>query len=439
MNPTSLELIATVLFGIAIMHTFSVGHFQKWAHKFPSGSVGENLCHWLGEVEAVFGIWAAVFIACYGLIDGFAVYHSSGTDGNHAVGGALHYLESQNFTEPLFVFVIMCMAGTRPIVMLAETCIELASKILPLPRKMAFYISALVLGPILGSFITEPAAMTVTALILLNLFFKQSMSERFKYATIGLLFVNVSVGGTLTHFAAPPVLMVASKYGWGVNHMFFNFGWKAVIAILLSTALYAVIFRKELTKPLPKFKSTKGLMSPPWWLYVLHLIFLGVVVLTAHHAVFFIGVFLFFVGFVAVTKEYQDELKLKESLMVGFFLAGLVVLGSMQKWWLQDLLLSMSDLVLFFGATGLTAITDNAALTYLGSLVNLSETAKYYLVAGAVSGGGLTVIANAPNPAGYGILKEAFKDGSISPLLLFLAAVPPTIIVCLCYLFLPSF
>lgn len=434
MNPTSLELIATVLFGIAILHTFSVGFFQKWAHKFPSGSVGENLCHMLGEVEAVFGIWAAVFIACYGLIDGFAVY-----EGSHAVGGALHYLESQNFTEPLFVFVIMCMAGTRPIVLLAETCIEVASKILPLPGKMAFYISALVLGPILGSFITEPAAMTVTALILLNLFFKQPMSERFKYATIGLLFVNVSVGGTLTHFAAPPVLMVASKYGWGVNHMFFNFGWKAVIAILLSTALYAVIFRKELSKPLPKFKSTKGLMSPPWWLYVLHLIFLGVVVSTAHHAVFFIGVFLFFVGFVTVTKEYQDELKLKESLMVGFFLAGLVVLGSMQKWWLQELLLSMSDFVLYFGATGLTAITDNAALTYLGSLVNLSETAKYYLVAGAVSGGGLTVIANAPNPAGYGILKEAFKDGSISPLMLFLAAVPPTIIVCLCYLFLPSF
>lgn len=439
MNPTSLELIATILFGIAILHTFSVGYFQKWAHKFPSGSVGENLCHMLGEVEAVFGIWAAVLIACYGFIDGFVIYQSFGAEGNHAVGGALHYLESQNFTEPLFVFVIMCMAGTRPIVLLAETCIEVVSKILPLPRKMAFYISALVLGPILGSFITEPAAMTVTALILLNLFFKQPMSDRFKYATIGLLFVNVSVGGTLTHFAAPPVLMVASKYGWGINHMFFNFGWKAVIAILVSTALYAVIFRKELSKPLPKFKSTKGLMAPPWWLYVMHLIFLGVVVLTAHHAVFFVGVFLFFVGFVTVTKEFQDELKLKESLMVGFFLAGLVVLGSMQKWWLQELLLSMSDLVLYFGATGLTAITDNAALTYLGSLVDLSETAKYYLVAGAVSGGGLTVIANAPNPAGYGILKEAFKDNSISPLSLFIAALPPTVIVCLCYLFLPSF
>jgi hypothetical protein len=58
---------------------------------------------------------------------------------------------------------------------------------------------------------------------------------------------------------------------------------------------------------------------------------------------------------------------------------------------------------MYFGATALTAITDNAALTYLGSLVEgVSDQLKYALVAGAVSGGGLTVIANAPNPAGAG-------------------------------------
>jgi Putative Na+/H+ antiporter len=434
MQPTNIELIATILFAVAIVHTFSVGFFQRLANKYPSGSVRENLCHMLAEVEAVFGIWAAVFLCFYTFLDTFAVY-----EGNHAVSGALHYLESQNFTEPIFVFVIMCMAATRPIVVLAEVCIEQISKLLPLPKKMAFYVSALVIGPILGSFITEPAAMTVTALILLHIFFNNPMSEHFKYATIGLLFVNISVGGTLTHFAAPPVLMVASKYNWGLEHMFFNFGWKAIIAILLSTAFYGVIFRKELSKPLVHPKQPKGLMRLPLWMYGVHLAFLGAVVLTAHHVVFFVSLFLFFIGFVTVTKEYQDELKLKESLLVGFFLAGLVVLGSMQKWWLQDLLLSMSDLILYFGATGLTAITDNAALTYLGSLVELSDSAKYYLVAGAVSGGGLTIIANAPNPAGYGILKEKFKDGVISPLSLFLAALPPTIIICLCYLFLPSF
>lgn len=410
-----------MIFALAILHTFSVGHFQRWAEEFPSGSVSENLLHLLGEVEVVFGLWAGLFLALYACLE----------------PGALHYLESQDFTEPVFVFVVMCMAATRPIILLAEKSIIGISKMLPLPRKMAFYVSALVIGPLLGSFITEPAAMTVTAVLLLTFFFQQKMSDKFKYATIGLLFVNISVGGTLTHFAAPPVLMVASKYNWDIAFMFEHFGWKAIIAILCSTGLYAFCFRKELSQPLAEHREPRGKMRPKVWIYVLHVLFLAGVVASAHHPAFFIGLFLYFVGFVHVTREYQDDLKFKESLMVGFFLAGLVVLGSMQKWWLQEVLVSLSDIVLYFGATGLTAITDNAALTYLGSLVDLSDTAKYYLVAGAVSGGGLTVIANAPNPAGYGILKGTFLNGVINPLPIFLAALPPTLIVCVCYLLLP--
>jgi Na+/H+ antiporter NhaD/arsenite permease-like protein len=140
-----------------------------------------------------------------------------------------------------------------------------------------------------------------------------------------------------------------------------------------------------------------------------------------------------------ITHEYQEKLKLKESLLVGFFLAGLVTLGGMQGWWLQDLLARLPDLALFFGATALTGVTDNAALTYLGSLVEgLTESAKYYLVAGAVTGGGLTVIANAPNPAGYGILNTQFEDGGISPLYLLISALFPTTIMLICYEFLPS-
>ena len=77
----------------------------------------------------------------------------------------------------------------------------------------------------------------------------------------------------------------------------------------------------------------------------------------------------------------------------------------------------------------LTAVTDNAALTYLGSLVpGLDDEFKYALVAGAVTGGGLTVIANAPNPAGYAILRDHFDDASISPLGLLAAAAAPTLV-----------
>ncbi len=424
MNPSIVEVGATVIFALAILHTFLVSKFAEMAHHYPEGSMKENLFHFLAEVEAVFGMWAAVFLVFMGCVEG--------------IGRPIPYLEGLNFTEPAFVFVIMAMAATRPVIKLAEACIVAISKVVPLPRKMAFFFTALVVGPLLGSFITEPAAMTVTALILQKNFFSQQMSDRFKYATIGLLFVNVSIGGTLTHFAAPPVLMVAGKWGWGISHMVSSFGYKAAIACIVSALAVSFFFKSELSGDF-QVRSGGTQAAPPAWLTLVHVLFLAAVVLTAHHMVAFLGLFLFFLGITVVTQEFQDErVKIKESLMVGFFLGGLIVLGSLQQWWLQPLIAGLSDQALFFGATGLTAITDNAALTYLGSLVELTESAKYFLVAGAVTGGGLTVIANAPNPAGYGILKENFPGGSISPAGLLTGALFPTVVAILCFELLPS-
>ena len=426
-----------------------VKKFENLAHKYPEGSIGENFFHFLGEVEAVFGMWGALFIGFYTYFKGFRVLDDNhhlvlGVDHGYLnasggyIDGAVNYLSGLNFTEPAFVFVIMCMAGTRPIILLAEKIIMKASTIMPFNGKMSFYIAALILGPLLGSFMTEPAAMTVTALILLDYFYSGDMSPKFKYATIGVLFVNVSIGGTLTHFAAPPVLMVAGKWHWGIEFMFMNFGYKAAIACVINAFAVAMVFKNELTGNLEMRQKHDNYMVPTWWMTSVHIIFLAMVVLTAHHMVFFLGLFLFFLGFTTVTQEYQDKIKLKESLLVGFFLGGLVTLGSMQAWWLKEILTQMSDLVLFIGATGLTAITDNAALTYLGSLVELSDSAKFNLVAGAVAGGGLTVIANAPNPAGFGILKKSFGEEGISPLKLLMGALIPTIIGCICLKVIPS-
>ena len=421
-----VQKVGTVLFGCAVIHTFLVKKFEDIAHRYPEGSIGENAFHFLGEVEAVFGMWAAcmfIFLATkFGLL------------------GSINYLESLNFTEPAFVFVIMAMAGTRPIIKLAEMMITAIAKIVPLPQKMGFYATTLIVGPLLGSFITEPAAMTVTALILLETFYQKDMSRKFKYATLGLLFVNVSIGGTLTHFAAPPVLMVAGKWGWGMSHMIGHFGYKSAVALVISTLIICIKFKDELSGKLEVKTEGHTEMRIPWWMIMIHIIFLFLVVYAAHHMVFFLGLFLFFLGFATVTQEYQDRIKLKESLLVGFFLGGLVTLGSFQAWWLKPLLSSMGDMTLYLGSTGLTAITDNAALTYLGSLVEgLPDSAKYYLVAGAVAGGGLTVIANAPNPAGYGILKPAFGEEGISPMGLLLSALFPTFVSLVALKFLPSF
>jgi hypothetical protein len=419
-----VEILATVLFGLAVLHTFCVKRFAHWAHRCPRDSLGENLLHFLAETEVVFGLWAAVLFVGVGLLKG-------------SLHNAVAYIDGLNFTEAKFVFVIMVVAATRPVVKLGETLISFAARLIPARESIAFYIAALVFGPLLGSFITEPAAMTLLALLLKRRYFDHGISRKFAYATLGLLFVNVSIGGTLTHFAAPPVLMVAAKWNWGFAYMFEHFGWRAAAAGAVSAGLVTALFWKELSA-LPVDRDATGRI--PLWLTAMHVLFLALVVIFAHHPNVFFGVFVLFLGLVTATHEYQDALKLREGLLVGFFLAGLVTLGSLQAYWLKPLIQSLSGNALFFGATGLTAITDNAALTYLGSLVeDISDELKYALVAGAVAGGGLTVIANAPNPAGVGILQSAkvFEDEGISPLGLFLGALPPTIVAIVFFWLIP--
>ncbi|MBI2605306.1 MAG: putative Na+/H+ antiporter [Deltaproteobacteria bacterium] len=435
MQPDTTQIMATALFAAAILHTFLVKRFEHWARQFRAGSIAENLLHILAQVEVVFGVWAAVFLL------GLAM--ASGPQ------ASVDYLNGRDFTEAAFVFVILVVCATRPVLHAANTLLKAVSgavaRALRVSPNVSFYAVALTLGPLLGSFITEPAAMTVTALVLKRRFFDREVSAKFKYATLGILFVNVSIGGVLTPYAAPPVLMVAAKWGWGLSHMAAHFGWKAAVATLINAAIATVLLVRELAElghvhavDSDSERRAVAIHRMPWWLVLGHITLLAGIVATAHHMTVFIGLFLLFLGVVRVTAEYQERIELQEGLLVGFFLSGLVVLGGMQRWWLEPLLQSLTDFRLFLGATALTAITDNAALTYLGAQVaDLSESLKYALVAGAVAGGGLTVIANAPNPAGYGILRESFGEEGISPMGLFLAALGPTLIAMACLWFLP--
>jgi hypothetical protein len=414
-GPTSMQLLAAALFAIALVHTFSTKWFERLVHTQPRHA---GLWHLLGEVEVVFGFWAMVLMLCMFAVQGKAE--------------ATAYLDSRNFTEPLFVFAIMVVAGTRPILQASGSAVGLLARLLPLPRGMALYFVLLSFVPLLGSFITEPAAMTLAALMLRDSVMGAAVSTRLKYATLGVLFVNVSIGGTLTPFAAPPVLMVAGKWQWDLAFMIGTFGWKAAIAALLNAGLATLWFRKELG--LLPGQSVRNEAVVPGSVIAVHVLFLVGVVAFAHHPAVFLGLFLFFLGFTAAYQRHQDALILREALLVAFFLGGLVVLGGLQQWWLQPVLMRMDADSVFFGATALTAITDNAALTYLGSLVDgLSEDFKVSLVAGAVTGGGLTVIANAPNPAGVAILRGRFDDEAISPLGLLLGALAPTLVAVLAF------
>ncbi len=414
MTHSYLPWIAAGLFAIAVIHTFSTKFFEHLAHTHPRHA---GVWHLLGEVEVVFGFWAMVLAATMFFMLG--------------KGPTLEYLESRNFTEPLFVFAIMVVAGTRPILQACGVLVQQVARITPLPTALVNYFLLLAVVPLLGSLITEPAAMTLAALMLRDSVFSQAVSERLKYATLGALFVNISIGGTLTPFAAPPVLMVAATWQWDLMFMLQTFGWKAAIAVTVNAACLTLLMRRELVglgdPPVAR-------MTVPPVMVAVHLAFLLGVVLFAHHPVVFMGLLLFFIGYATAYSAHQDRLILREALLVAFFLAGLVVLGGQQAWWLQPLLMGLSADAVFYGATALTAITDNAALTYLASLVpGLSDEFKVAIVAGAVTGGGLTVIANAPNPAGVAILKGRFDNGVVNAGKLLLAALPPTVVAAMAF------
>lgn len=405
-----IQWLGAGLFAVALLHTFSTKFFEKLAHRQPEHA---GIWHLLGEVEVVFGFWAMVL-----LIAMFAF------EGQHA---AVQYLDTRNFTEPMFVFAIMVMAGTRPILQLAARLVHLVAALLPIPRSPAIVFVTLSLVPLLGSFITEPAAMTLAAMLLRNGLYAAPVSERLKYAALGVLFVNVSIGGTLTPFAAPPVLMVAEAWGWDLSFMITHIGDRAALAVLVNAALLTALFWRELTTVSGKPTADEDLV--PWPITLVHVAFLAGVAAFSHHPPVFMGLFLFFLGFTHAYERYQNPLILRESLLVAFFLAGLVVLGGLQQWWLQPALMAMDADAVYFGATALTAVTDNAALTYLGSLVpGLSLEFKLALVTGAVTGGGLTLIANAPNPAGAALLKGSFSQQAIQPVALLLAALGPTLV-----------
>lgn len=449
-NP--FNLVASVIFLLAIVHTFLTARFRHWSHvveerharrmehaaaarvdKDGDGvpeevSFAGQILHFLGEIEAVFGIWA---VALAGAITYYYDWQA-----------VLDYVgQKVNFTEPMFIVVIMAIAGTRPVLRAAEACLRVVAS-LGRGTTGAWWLAILIVAPVLGSLITEPAAMTIAALLLARQFYALKPSPRFAYATIGLLFVNISVGGTLTHFAAPPVLMVAGPWQWDTPFMAAHFGWKAMIGIVVATSIYFLVFRQELAaldqtrRALPAAGKNDGGAAVPGWITTVQLAFLAFTVVVAHYPPLFIGGFLFFLAFMQATRHHQETLELKAPLLVGFFLAGLVVHGGLQAWWIEPVLTRLGELPLFFGAVLLTALNDNAAITYLATLVpGFTDSLKYAVVAGAVTGGGLTVIANAPNPAGQNILQRFFQNG-VSPVGLLLGALGPTAVLAACFILL---
>lgn len=430
------NLISILLFVCAIINTFFVHYFTVLSKKLrdsnirknihPVDSFGVEILRFMGEVEVVFGIWVIpLFI--------LMTYTYNWTT-------AVHYLDGIRYTEPMFVVVIMALASTGPIIKLAEDCLKLVARVGG-ETVRAWWWVILTIGPISGSLITEPGAMTISALLLSKQFYELKPRPKFAYATLGLLFTNISVGGVLTNFAAPPVLMVSERWLWDTSYMLNHFGWKAILGIIIANAVYYFIFRKDFKELEQRRKSRqekekkehKKEKRIPNWIIMVHVCFLAWTVVHNHYPVMFIGTFLLFLGFYQATLPYQKVMDLKPAILVGLFLGGLVVHGNLQAWWIEPIMSKASSEALLVLSAILTSFNDNAEITFLATLIpSFDESLKYAVVAGAVSGGGLTVIANAPNPSGQAILGKHFDQG-VSAVSLLSAAVFPAIVMCLSF------
>lgn len=433
-------LAGTLVFFAAVAHAFLCPAIARSAARAErKGGFRGAALHLLGEVEAVFGLWACVLfvlmVAWPG--KGWEVatrYVETGDYGATAAPGP------SKFVEPLFVFVIMVMAASKPVMALAAGSLDRIGRLFG-GSPAAHWCVVLTCAPLLGSLITEPAAMTIGALLLSARFYRLKPSEPLRYATLALLFVNVSVGGALTHFAAPPVVMVAAKWGWGLREVFAQFGVAALVAIGLSNLLYLLWFRRELAALRAPDEAEATEPPMPAWIVLIHLAAMvwTVLMLTQHRPVMMLGGFLAFLAFTVATARWQPAPGLRAPALVGFFLAGLVVLGGVQGWWISPVLGRMGEGALLLVSTVLTSFNDNAAVTYLASQVPAfagpgAEAAalRHAVMAGALAGGGLTVIANAPNPAGQSILSPWFPGGVLASRL-FLWALVPTLVALACF------
>ncbi|MBF6907459.1 hypothetical protein HN295_20045, partial [Acinetobacter baumannii] len=117
---TTIQLVGAILFACALVHTFSAKLFERLADRYPRH---EGLFHLLGEVETVFGFWAFILIVAMALLEGG--------------GRAMDYAESRQFTEPLFVFTVMVIAASRPILDAVDFHLRTAARLAPVRTEVA--------------------------------------------------------------------------------------------------------------------------------------------------------------------------------------------------------------------------------------------------------------------------------------------------------------
>lgn len=430
-----INLLFFLIFIFATIHTFIAHRFPALANKYEvgirpyaSGShLDENtsthrgfyaeLFDFLGEVEVVFGIWCIPLFAAITFFYGWEA--------------VLDYINRENYKESLFIVVVMAIASTVPCIRFAE---YLFGKISNLGggTPLAWWVSVLTVGPFLGSLIKESVVMTVSAVILGKHFFSYRPPIRLAYATLALLFVNISMAGTLTNFGSTSVSMVAKPWGWDSRFMLMTFGWKALLGILIGNSLYFFYFRSDF-KNMLAFKNLQNepeaKTQVPLWISVVHVAFLAWLILNSENSLIALGSFVLFLGFYQATAAHQSYLSLRTPIMVGFFIASLIVHGGLQAWWIEPIVESLNESSAMLTTMFISAFANNTTINYLMTHIpKISDSMKVALFTGTLLGGGLTIMANGPNIVGYSLLSKYFS-GQLKFGTLFVMALIPTLIL----------
>ena len=429
-----LNLLALICFLMAIVHTFVAHRFRRKAlANLPLGmsptietqtvpqrghltkeTFFAHLFYFFGEVEVVYGFW------CFLLFSVAASWHG--------VQPVLKYIASYDYNEAFFVAVALATASTYPIMRFADKSLSRLAD-LGGGTPLAWWVLLLTFGPLLGALLKETVAMTILAVLLTKHFFSCRPSKSLAYATLALLFTNISVAGILTTFASSSIVMVANSWKWNTVYLLQTFGWKVVAGIVVSNGLYFWLFHKELRSLKLLKKELKGQPEVPFWVTAVHLLFLAWIALNSANPIILIPSFILFIGFYQATAPYQVFMNLREPLFVGFFLASLIVLSDMQFWWIEPVVERLDETGLYFASLLISAFTHNSSAALLYShLPNLNEHVKVLLMSASMAAGGLTIMANGPNIVAYSLLEESF-DHEMSFTKLFIAAFLPTLIM----------
>ncbi len=422
---SSLQLGATFLFFCAVFHTFLTPSlakiYQEYQHKkmvFPERwkrylLLGECF-RLLSKIELVFIFWAVPLFFLFLWCEGYKV--------------TMGYFNSRNYLSALFIMVMLILLESKPIEYFSECVFSTIAKIGRQSPK-CWWWTLMIAAPLSSFFLKETGAMIIASTLLVKHFYRLFPSTKFGYATMGLLFSNISISGLLSAFSSRALFMILPSVKWGNTMILQHFCWKAVLAILISTSVCYWIFRKEFDSFPAVSVSAKAKERIPKWVICTHIGFVAALMILQSEPLFMGALFVFYLAFQNFTVFYQHSINLAKIAFVGLFFVGLVVFGGLQEWWVLEVMHRMSDFGYLITAYILSISLDNALVNYIVHNLPVATDCYLYLVlSGCMSAGGLTLIANMPNIVGYLILKPSFPSSSFSLGWLFLAALGPSCI-----------